>query len=211
MPTEGACQMKLNVKKHLLQFVPELSNLGAPLFLPDAVLEPEKIKVIMINEVVPQNETDDFYGKSPEPDYLKTTLPLFAAAGVPMKNMDDILAHGIYITNAVKTPKSGYTIETETIKAHLPLLAEELTLFPNLQIVMLMGDVAKKAFNMIAKAKTGKAAIPSGSTYKLRKEAFYCDGVRVFPSYIMTGGNILIEKSKFNMASEDIAQMATLI
>lgn len=31
------------------------------------------------------------------------------------------------------------------------------------------------------------------------------------PSYIMTGQNILIEKSKFEMASEDIATMYKLI
>jgi hypothetical protein len=31
------------------------------------------------------------------------------------------------------------------------------------------------------------------------------------PSYIMTGGNILIEKSKFEMAAEDISAMARLI
>lgn len=31
------------------------------------------------------------------------------------------------------------------------------------------------------------------------------------PSYIMTGGNILIEKSKFEMAAEDIAIMVRLI
>ncbi len=32
-----------------------------------------------------------------------------------------------------------------------------------------------------------------------------------FPSYIMTGQNILIEKSKFEMASEDISMMYRLI
>ena len=31
------------------------------------------------------------------------------------------------------------------------------------------------------------------------------------PSYIMTGGNILIEKSKVEMASADIAEMARLV
>ncbi|GEM_PF-6609197 len=31
------------------------------------------------------------------------------------------------------------------------------------------------------------------------------------PSYIMAGGNILIEKSKFEMVAEDIAIMANLI
>ncbi|HBG0469383.1 TPA: hypothetical protein KPE26_003707, partial [Clostridioides difficile] len=49
------------------------------------------------------------------------------------------------------------------------------------------------------------------STYKLRNNELYYDNLRVFPSYIMTGGNILIEKSKFEMASEDIKKMFEII
>jgi len=33
----------------------------------------------------------------------------------------------------------------------------------------------------------------------------------VIPSYIMTGGNLLIEKSKVAMIAEDIAQMLEII
>lgn len=36
-------------------------------------------------------------------------------------------------------------------------------------------------------------------------------GFRVFPSYIMTGRNILIEKSKMTMAAEDIRAMLEFI
>ncbi len=82
---------------------------------------------------------------------------------------------------------------------------------PNLQVVMLMGDVAKKAFNMISKKVTGKNAVPSISTYKLRNTEIFYKEIRIIPSYIMTGQNILIEKSKFQMASEDIALMYKLI
>ena len=76
---------------------------------------------------------------------------------------------------------------------------------------MLMGDVAKKAFNMISKKATKKNVVPSVSTYKLRNTEILYNGIRVLPSYIMTGQNILIEKSKFKMASEDIATMYRLI
>ena len=74
-----------------------------------------------------------------------------------------------------------------------------------------MGDVAKTAFNEIAKRKTNKRVIPSGSTYKIRGLQYYYGQVRVFPSYIMTGGNILIEKSKRNMISEDIKEMMKIL
>ncbi len=76
---------------------------------------------------------------------------------------------------------------------------------------MLMGDVAKKAFNMITKKSTKKNIIPAVSTYKLRNREIYYEGIRVMPSYIMTGKNILIEKSKATMATEDIAAMLKII
>ena len=58
---------------------------------------------------------------------------------------------------------------------------------------------------------TKKNVIPAVSTYKLRNSEIYYKGIRVMPSYIMTGGNILIEKSKVTMATEDIAIMLEII
>ena len=61
------------------------------------------------------------------------------------------------------------------------------------------------------KKRGGRNAVPSGSTYKLRSSEITYDGKRVMPSYIMTGGNIQIEKSKVQMITEDIAEMIGLI
>lgn len=111
----------------------------------------------------------------------------------------------------LKTPKTEYTIDKGSIEKSLPYLEAELSLFPNIKVIMLMGDVAKKAFNMITKKATKKNAVPAVSTYKLRSSEIYNEGIRVMPSYIMTGGNILIEKSKVAMATEDIAAMLKII
>jgi uracil-DNA glycosylase len=175
------------------------------------MVETGKITAMMINEVVPADPGDDFFGKNQPPEYMKTTIPLFRKAGADVGTAGDILAKGIYLTNAVKEPKTGYAIEPDVIEASLPLLAKELELFPNLKAVVLAGDVAKKAFNAIVRRLTGKSVIPSGATYKLRSGEFYWGPVRVFPSYIMTGGNILIEKSKVEMASDDIRRMMAII
>lgn len=178
--------------------------------LNDVNIEPETIRAIMINEIVPIDSDDDFYGK-PDSAYMSTTIPLFRKAGIEVTSIQDILNFGIYITNAVKTPKSEYAVSKESIEESLPYLEKELELFPNLQVVMLMGDVAKKAFNMISKKTTKKNAVPGISTYKLRNTEIFHKGWRILPSYIMTGQNLLIEKSKFQMASEDIALMYRLI
>ncbi|WP_353656174.1 uracil-DNA glycosylase family protein [Bacteroides acidifaciens] len=122
-----------------------------------------------------------------------------------------MLNKGIYITNAVKIPKTEYAVSKESIEESLPYLERELALFPNVKVIMLMGDVAKKAFNLISKKATKKNAVPSISTYKLRNTEISYNSIRILPSYIMTGQNILIEKTKFEMASEDISLMYQLI
>jgi len=169
----------------------------------------------MINEIVPPDPEDDFYGSNNPAEYAEAALALFRKAGVPADTVADITAKGIYLTNAVKTPKWSYTVEKSMIEKSVPALAEEIELFPQLEVVMLMGDVAKKAFNMIARQKTGKNVVPAVSTYKLRNtELFYrfdSRVIRVLPSYIMTGGNILIEKSKVEMAAEDVRKMMAVI
>lgn len=196
----------MNIKSQLQQLCGDTEFLR----LNDINIEPEKIRAIMINEVVPADSDDDFYGK-PDSAYMSTTIPLFRKAGIEVNSIHKILNLGIYITNAVKTPKSEYAVSKVSIEESLPYLEKELELFPNLRVVMLMGDVAKKAFNMISKKATGKNAVPSISTYKLRSTEISHKGWRLLPSYIMTGQNLLIEKSKFQMASEDITLMYRLI
>ena len=180
------------------------------IYLNDIEIDPFTIKTVMINEVVPSDPLQDFYGAS-DADYMKTTIPLFQGAGTEVSSIQDILQMGIYITNAVKTPKTEYAIDKSSIENSSPYLEAELSLLPNLKVIMLMGDVAKKAFNMITKKSTKKNAIPAVSTYKLRNSEIYYEGIRIMPSYIMTGGNILIEKSKVTMATEDIATMLEII
>lgn len=196
----------MNIKSELQQLCGDTQNLR----LNDVNIEPATIQAIMINEVVPSCPEDDFYGK-PDSAYMSTTIPMFRKAGIEIGSVQDILNNGIYITNAVKTPKTEYAVSKESIEDSLPYLEKELALFPNVKVIMLMGDVAKKAFNMICKKATKKNAVPSISTYKLRNTEIFYNGIRIMPSYIMTGQNILIEKSKFEMASKDIETMYRLI
>ena len=196
----------MNIKQQLRQ----LSERETDMHFNNVEVNPEIIQAIMINEVVPSCPEEDFYGK-PDSAYMSTTIPMFRKAGIEIGSVQDILNNGIYITNAVKTPKSEYAVSKESIEDSLPYLEKELALFPNAKVIMLMGDVAKKAFNMICKKATKKNAVPSISTYKLRNTEIFHKGIRIIPSYIMTGQNILIEKSKFEMASKDIETMYRLI
>lgn len=178
--------------------------------LNDADVDAAAIRAIMINEVVPADPAQDFYGESGQ-EYLSTVLPLFRQAGLAVQSIQDILDMGVYITNAVKTPKTAYAIEKPAIEESLPVLEAELALFPHVQVILLCGDVAKKMVNMIVKKATKRNVIPAGSTYRIRGEQFFWGDIRVMPSYIITGGNLLIEKSKVRMITEDIAAMAEII
>lgn len=178
--------------------------------VPALDIDAKKIKVIMISEAPPENPKDYFYAPG-EPFYLKTTLQAFRDAGMSVNSIQQILDLGFYLTTAIKCPKTQYGVPAATIKNCSLILEKELLLFPNIEVYMLMGDVAIKAFNYISKSQTGKNTIPTGSTYKIRKSEFYYQGRRVFPSYVQTGQNYLIEKSKREMIAEDLAEAIKLI
>jgi uracil-DNA glycosylase len=201
----------VNTKTYLGKITAKNGLNAESMQLPNCEVDPGIIKVIMISEVPPQNPEDGFYSTAPESDYMKSALGLFSAAGVQVKSMRDILDLGIYITTAVKSPKTEYTVAPDLIIAHIPILEAELALFPNLKVIMLMGDVAKKAVNMITKAETKKNVIPSGATGRLRHNEYYWGGIRVFPSYIMTGKNLLIEPFKRDCVADDIRRMMEVI
>jgi uracil-DNA glycosylase len=178
--------------------------------IPAADIQPERVKAVVISEAPPEKREDYFYSAG-EPFYLKTTLQAFNAAGISVSSLQDILDLGFYLTTAVKCSKTQYGISAATIKNCSLILEKELALFPTLKVYLLMGDVAIKAFNYISKKKTGKNTIPTGSTYKIRKNQFYYEGMRVFPSYVQTGQNYLIEKSKRVMIAEDLAEAMSII
>jgi hypothetical protein len=178
--------------------------------IPNLDIDPDKIKIVMISEVPPLDPKDYFYSID-TPFYIETTKEAFRDAGYTITSIQDILNLGVYITTAVKCAKIGTSISTDTVKECSFILEEELKLFPNAKAYLLLGDVAIKSFNLISKRNTNKLAIPNGSTYKLRNQSFFYGDIRVFPSYIITGKNFLIEKSKRKMIAEDIKNAFEII
>lgn len=172
--------------------------------VPDLEVKPERIRTIMVSEAPPETASDYFYAQG-NPFYLQTTVQAFNDAGFKVSSMNDVLDLGVYITTAIKCAKTAYAISPETVEnCCLRILEKELDLFPKTSNILLMGDTAIKALNCIAKRKTGKRIIPSGSTYKIRKNQYFYNQLRVFPSYLQTGKSYLIEKSKRKMIAEDI-------
>ena len=128
-----------------------------------------------------------------------------------MTSFEEILDLGIYLTSAVKCGKTGSGIKAGTIKECSLILEKEIGLFPNVKAILLMGDVAIKAINYVAKRNGDPRVIPAGSTYKIRGGEFYFRDMRAFPSYLQVGPSFGIEKSKRKMIIEDIAVCLAII
>ena len=115
------------------------------------------------------------------------------------------------MTTAVKCGKTRYGIKAGTIKECSLILEREISLFPDARAFLLMGDVAIKGVNYIARRIGDQRVIPDGSTYKLRGGIFFFQGRRALPSYLQAGPSFFIEKSKRKMIAEDIAVALELV
>jgi uracil-DNA glycosylase len=178
--------------------------------LPDLDLKPSDISIVLISEATPADAGDYYYAPG-DPLFQQTTVQAFNDAGADVASVQDILDMGVYLTTAVKCGKTGYGIKAATIKECSLILERELDLFPEVKAFLLMGDVAIKAINYIARRAGEGRAIPAGSTYKIRGQEYTFRGRRVFPSYLQAGPSFFIEKSKRRMIAEDIAEAMRLL
>ena len=184
--------------KHELHLVPRVD------------LRLEAVSIILISEATPANPADYYYAEG-NPLFQQTTMLAFQDAGARVSSIQDILDLGVYLTTAVKCGKTGYGIPTSTVKECSLLLERELGLFPKAKVLLLMGDVAIRAINEIARRAGEPRVIPAGSTYKIRGGQFTFQGKRVLPSYLQAGPSFFIEKSKRKMIAEGIATALRLI
>ena len=196
--------MKINQKIKCTQF-PCIDIDKQKYVLPSIEIDERKIRILMITEAPPTDKADYFYAAG-SPAYLQTIIQVFRDAGHNVSSMQDILELEVYITTAIKCAKTQYAISPDTMKNCSHLLEQEIALFPDVRVFMLMGDVAIKMMNAIWKKQTGQKVIPAGSTYKIRNLAYYLGDKRVFPSYTPAGQNFLIEKTKRQMVTQDIRE-----
>ncbi len=172
--------------------------------IPDVEVQPESISVLLISEAAPAQSKDHYYAKG-DSLFQQTTVQAFKDAGAKVSSISDILELGVYLTTAVKCGKTGYGIKAATIKQCSLLLEQEIDLLPQVQVLLLMGDVAIKSLNYIGVRAGAGRAIPKGSTYKIRGDRHHFQGRRAFPSYLQAGASFFIEKSKRKMIAADIA------
>jgi len=171
--------------------------------VPSIDIDPAKVSILLISEAAPENPADHYYAGE-NALFAQTTLLAFRDAGAKVNSIQDILNLGVYLTTAVKCGKTGYGIQTDTIRNCSYLLEKEIALFPNVKVFLLMGDVAIKSVNMLAKRNGEPRVIPAGSTYKIRDGEFTFRGARALPSYVQAGPAFFVEKSKRKMITEDI-------
>ena len=178
--------------------------------VPGIDVKPNNVSIILISEATPADSGDYYYAKG-NPLFQQTTVQAFNDAGVDVSSVRDIFKLGVYLTTAVKCAKTDYGLKVGTIKECSLLLEQELALFPNVKAYLLMGDVAIKAINYIARRLGRERVRPAGSTYKIRGQEYFFQGKRAIPSYLQAGPSFFIEKIKRKIISEDIAAAFSLL
>jgi uracil-DNA glycosylase len=201
--------MKANQFVHCTDF-PCLDTRQASYQIPEVEVNPAKVSILLISEAAPENPADYYYA-GPNALFAQTTLLAFQDTGAKVESVQDILNMGVYLTTAVKCGKTGYGIKTETIQNCSHLLEKEISLFPNVKAYLLMGDVAIKAMNMIAKRSGEPRVIPAGATYKIRGGEYIFRSARALPFYVQAGPAFFVEKNKRKMIAQDIGKALELV
>ncbi len=130
--------------------------------VPNLDLAPREVRIVLISESAPSDAADWYYAKG-EPLFQATTVQAFQDAGARISSFRDVLGLGVYLTTAVKCRKQAYGIQTATVEECSRLLEKELALFPDVKAWLLMGDVAIKAVNFIARRGGEGRVVPAGS------------------------------------------------
>jgi uracil-DNA glycosylase len=179
-------------------------------WMPSGDVDPEAVRIVLISEC-PAADAADNYDAAGDPLFGRTTVQAFRDAGVPVDRVAELVNMGLYLTTAVKCRKRGPGICPQTIATCSHLLAGELSRLPNVAAYLLMGDVAIRAVNTIAKEASEPRVVPAGPTYKLRGQRCTFRGRPAFPSYLQAGPSFFIERSKRRMIAEDIAAAVSLL
>jgi uracil-DNA glycosylase len=165
---------------------------------------PAAVTVILVSEAAPLDPADHYEAPG-DPLFARTTVEAFRDAGFGVATLADVRALGVHLTTAVKCAKTAYALQPATIRTCSALLERELALFPGAVSLLLMGDVAVRALNEIARRNHEPRPVAAGATYRIRGGDFRFRGARVFPSYLQAGPAFYIEKNKRRMIAEDIA------
>jgi uracil-DNA glycosylase len=131
-------------------------------------------------------------------------LAAFRNAGYDVQSLDDIDKLGVYCTTAVKCPKVGYGLKSETVTNCSFLLEAELDRFPNLKSIVLMGNTAIRAINTIATRRLGHSVIPSGSAYKVKGHEYGYGDITLFPSYTASGHDPSVDRKHQEVIAIDL-------
>jgi hypothetical protein len=114
--------------------------------VPQIELDPKQVSIVLVSEASPPDPSDYYYAEG-NPLFEQTTVQAFRDAGAQIGSIQDLLSMGVYLTTAVKCGKTGYGIKSGTIETCSHILGAELALFSDVQVYLLMGDVAIKALN----------------------------------------------------------------
>ncbi len=135
----------------------------------------------------------------------------FFETGIKIGTINNLGKLGIKIVYVFDNKLNGGKLNAKTVEKNSLELEKKLKKIKDTEVIILMGDTAIKAINYVGKRRLGQKVIPSGSTYKIRNGQYYLGKIRLLPSYLPTGRNFVIEKSKQKMVIEDLKLAISLV
>ena len=101
---QNSSRFVMKIKDHLSKIAAQNNLANDTLQFPDCEIASAKIRVIMINEVVPKNPEDWFYSKSDDSENRRNAFALFEGVGVHVKSIGDV---AIKATNMIAKAKTN--------------------------------------------------------------------------------------------------------
>lgn len=118
--------------------------------IPGLDVDPATVTIVLVSEATAADPADG--NEAPgDPLFARTTVEAVRDAGREVATLAEVRALGVHLTTAVKCAKTAYAIDPATVRTCSELLERELALFPRDRSLLLMGDVAVRNPDAIAR------------------------------------------------------------
>lgn len=170
--------------------------------------QPETIRVLMVTDAYPEDDRSHYVHSDPCTVAWQNTQRIFAEAGVGVSSFQGLLDRGVLMEPCLEFVKPA-RISPWHIRSGAVRIAEWIGGLPNLRAVALMGDVAIRCFNEMARPRlaSGRRLIPADYTYRVRGDQYLLGPLQIFPTYLHTCESFNGERAKQRALAADMERL----
>jgi hypothetical protein len=162
----------------------------------------------MLTDTLPEEPHEHYIYSDPANVAWQNTRSLFAEAGVTVRSYQDLLDQGVLMDPCLDLIRPG-RISPWHIRYGAVRISEWLTRLPQLRAIGLMGDVAIRCFNEMARPRWASARrlLPGDANYRMQGNRFFLGRIEVFPTYLHTSATFPLERAKQKALADDMERL----